>query len=51
MHLTVIEKNVQARRFYDRLGGAIVERKTIDVIPGTPLAILRYVWASASASG
>ena len=44
MHLTVIEKNVNARRFYDRLGGRIVERKTVEVIPGTPLAILRYLW-------
>ena len=44
MHLTVIEKNVNARRFYDRLGGRIVERTTVEVVPGTPLAILRYLW-------
>jgi GNAT superfamily N-acetyltransferase len=44
MHLTVIERNVNARRFYDRLGGSIVERRIVDVIPGTRLEILRYVW-------
>lgn len=44
MHLTVIEQNVNARQFYDRLGGRIVEHKTVEVIPGTPLAILRYLW-------
>ena len=44
-HLTVIEGNLDARRFYDRLGGAVVERKVIEVIPGTALAVLRYSWA------
>lgn len=44
MHLTVIEGNLEARRFYDRHGGAIVERKIKEVIPGTRLTILRYVW-------
>ena len=44
VHLTVIEANVDARRFYDRLAGTIVERKIHEVIPGTRLAVLRYRW-------
>ena len=44
MHLTVMEGNVAARRFYDRQGGAIAERKVKEVVPGTYVAILRYVW-------
>jgi GNAT superfamily N-acetyltransferase len=45
MHLTVIEGNLDARRFYERLGGAVVERKIVEVVPGTELAVLRYSWA------
>jgi GNAT superfamily N-acetyltransferase len=44
LHLTVIEANVDARRFYDRLGGVVVERQIKEVIPGTRLAIVRYRW-------
>lgn len=44
LHLTVIEANISARYFYDRLGGTIVERKMREVVPGTALAILRYRW-------
>jgi hypothetical protein len=45
LHLTVIEANVDARRFYDRLGGVVVERIMREVGPGTNLAVLRYRWA------
>jgi GNAT superfamily N-acetyltransferase len=44
LHLTVIEANVDARRFYDRLGGIVVERMMREVGPGTELAVLRYRW-------
>jgi GNAT superfamily N-acetyltransferase len=44
LHLTVIEGNVDARHFYHRLGGTIVERTTREVIPGIEVGILRYVW-------
>lgn len=44
MHLTVIEGNVAARRFYDRQGGTIVERKIVEVVPGAWLPMLRYIW-------
>jgi GNAT superfamily N-acetyltransferase len=44
MHLTVIERNHNARAFYDRLGGVVVERKIVEVVPGTPLMVLRYSW-------
>jgi ribosomal protein S18 acetylase RimI-like enzyme len=44
MHLTVIEENVAARRFYDRQGGTIVERKVVEVVRGTRLPVVRYSW-------
>jgi GNAT superfamily N-acetyltransferase len=44
MHLTVMEGNLAARRFYDRQGGVVVERKTVEVLPGTHVPILRYIW-------
>ena len=44
MHLTVIEGNLEARRFYDRQLGSVVERKTVEVITGVRLPILRYAW-------
>jgi GNAT superfamily N-acetyltransferase len=47
MHLWVIEGNVAARRFYDRQGGVVVERQTVDVVPGAPVTALRYVWKAA----
>jgi GNAT superfamily N-acetyltransferase len=44
MHLWVMEGNTAARAFYDREGGVFVERKIVDVVPGFPQPILRYVW-------
>ena len=49
MHLTVIEANEYARRFYDREGGRIVERLTAEHVPGTRIPILRYLWDPLSA--
>jgi hypothetical protein len=50
LHLTVIEANMNARRFYDSLGGAIVERTVTRHMPGTELAVLRYRWEPLSLS-
>ena len=44
LHLTVIEANASARRFYDSMGGAVVERIMREPVPGTRLAVLRYRW-------
>lgn len=48
MHLWVIEGNVPARRFYDRLGGVLSERRMLEVVPGILVPELRYVWPPAS---
>lgn len=50
LHLTVIEANEAARRFYERMGGTVVERSRKEVIPGTTLMILRYRWEPSSAN-
>ncbi len=44
MHLTVIEGNRVARRFYDRQLGTVVERTTVEPIEGVRIPILRYAW-------
>jgi GNAT superfamily N-acetyltransferase len=44
MHLTVIEGNFKARRFYDRQLGTVVERKTVETVKGVHVPILRYAW-------
>lgn len=44
MHLWVVEANHAARRFYDRQGGAIVERATRPVACGLSVPELRYQW-------
>jgi GNAT superfamily N-acetyltransferase len=48
LHLWVMAGNVSARRFYDRQGGTVAERSTVDEGPGTGQPVLRYVWASLS---
>jgi GNAT superfamily N-acetyltransferase len=44
MHLWVIEGNLGARRFYERLGGVIAGRSSIEVVKGIHVPELRYVW-------
>ena len=44
MHLTVIEENVDARRFYERIGGKVVEQMRKEVIEGVEVSVLRYRW-------
>ena len=46
MHLWVIEGNASARRFYDRQGGVVAERRIVETVPGVEVAALRYVWGS-----
>ncbi|HXW08789.1 MAG TPA: GNAT family N-acetyltransferase [Vicinamibacterales bacterium] len=48
MHLWVIEANQQARGFYDRQGGAIAERRVVEVTAGFRVPALRYVWPPES---
>ena len=44
MHLWVIEGNTQARHFYDREHGEIVERQILELTAGIHVPALRYVW-------
>lgn len=44
MHLWVLEGNTQARHFYDRERGEIVERLVLELTAGIHLPALRYVW-------
>ena len=43
LHLWVFESNHSARRFYDSLGGAIIERQK-KYIAGVEVPSLRYLW-------
>jgi GNAT superfamily N-acetyltransferase len=44
MHLWVMEGNTAARRFYDRQGGRVAERSTVEYGPGSGQVVLRYIW-------
>jgi GNAT superfamily N-acetyltransferase len=44
MHLWVLEGNAQARHFYDRERGDIVERQMVELTQGIMVPALRYVW-------
>jgi GNAT superfamily N-acetyltransferase len=44
MHLWVLEGNSQARQFYDRQRGVIVERQMLELTDGIIVPSLRYVW-------
>jgi GNAT superfamily N-acetyltransferase len=48
MHLWVIEDNVAARAFYDRLGGRSVDQHRVEVVPGALVTAIRYVWEPLS---
>jgi GNAT superfamily N-acetyltransferase len=43
MHLWCLERNVIARRFYDRQGGTVVE-SVIRTLAGQRLSEVRYLW-------
>jgi GNAT superfamily N-acetyltransferase len=44
LHLWVIEANLEAQQFYERVGGTIAERKLTDVVGVVTVPALRYVW-------
>jgi GNAT superfamily N-acetyltransferase len=44
MHLTVLEGNERARRFYERQGGTIIAKQQVQVLPGVYRPVLRYGW-------
>jgi len=44
MHLWCVERNLVARRFYDRQGGKVVESATRPIAQGLSLPELRYQW-------
>jgi GNAT superfamily N-acetyltransferase len=49
LFLWVYEQNAAARRFYERLGAAAVERMVIDAPGGGQVAEWRYAWPSSAA--
>ena len=44
IHLWVFEANSSGRRFYESLGGAVVERRLKEAPGGAEVSSLRYVW-------
>ena len=44
MHLWCVERNLVARRFYDRQGGRVAETATRPIAQGLSLPELRYLW-------
>ncbi len=51
MHVWCVERNLTARRFYDRQGGTVVESAIRPVAQGLSLPELRYLWVKAATSG
>jgi GNAT superfamily N-acetyltransferase len=45
LHLWVYEQNLAARRFYERLGGALTERHAELAPDGTEVNVIRYCWS------
>ena len=48
LHLWVFEANVGAVRFYNRLGGRVVEQKTSEIPAAGAKAVLRVHWPALS---
>ena len=48
MHLWCVERNLVARRFYDRQGGQVVETATRPVAQDLAVPELRYWWSGAT---
>ena len=49
LYLWVFEENHAARKFYDRMGGVITEKKETESPGGGEAMILRYVWEDVAA--
>jgi GNAT superfamily N-acetyltransferase len=48
LHLWVYEQNLAARRFYERLGGALTGRHAELAPDGTEVNVIRYCWSELS---
>ena len=48
LHLWAYEQNMAARRFYERLGGAITECRAELALDGTQVNAVRYCWSELS---
>jgi GNAT superfamily N-acetyltransferase len=48
LHLWAYEQNLGARRFYERLGGAITQRRCEPALDGTQVNAVRYCWSDLS---
>ncbi len=44
IHLWVFEANLSARRFYDALGGEIIEHQHKEVLKGIRIPSVLYMW-------
>jgi hypothetical protein len=44
IHLWVFETNAGARRFYDALGGEVIEHYNKEVLKGIHIPSVLYVW-------
>ena len=44
IHLWVVEGNLDAQKFYTRIGGTVAERKLTDVVGVVTVPALRYIW-------
>ena len=51
LHLWAYEQNLAARRFYERLGGAVTLRHTELAPDGTEVNAVRYCWSELSGLG
>jgi GNAT superfamily N-acetyltransferase len=45
----VLRENVRARGFYERLGGAILRERPLDLEPGLDVPEVAYLWADTAA--
>ena len=45
MYLWVLETNIAARRFYEKVGGTCTEKTIMDNPGGGSSSVLRYVWS------
>ena len=48
LHLWAYEQNLEACRFYERLGGLINERRAEPALDGTHVNAIRYCWSELS---
>jgi predicted PurR-regulated permease PerM/GNAT superfamily N-acetyltransferase len=49
LYLWVFAANVRAQRFYERLGGVVVEQKVVEVLPGVHVPEVCFAWQPLAA--